>query len=683
MTLADIAIPRSRTAVKRTVLMCRPDHFTVSYRINPWMHPEDPTDTSSAVRQWTVLYQTYLDLGFDVRLIDPIDGLNDMVYAANGGFVLDGIAYGARFTHPQRQPEGPAYMEWFRANGLEVRAPLEVNEGEGDFLLVGDVILAGTGFRTATASHHEVATTFGREVVSLTLINPSFYHLDTAIAVLDDENIAYLPSAFDAASLAVLRIRFPDAIIVTEQDAAVLGLNSFSDGYNVVIASRAKDFERQLRERGYNPIGVDLSELLLGGGGVKCCTLELRGLPEVSPSAAIERENEHLTHNYHPLPVVVASAEGAWVTDITGRRYLDCLAAYSAVNFGHRHPALVAAAKAQLDRVTLTSRAFHNDRLGPFAEALASLAGKDLVLPMNTGAEAVESAIKVARAWGYRVKGVKRDRATIIVADGNFHGRTTTIVSFSDDEQARADFGPYTPGFVRVPFGDADALEAAIDAHTVAVLLEPIQGEAGIIVPPADYLPRVREITARDRVLFIADEIQSGLGRTGWTFACDRVGVVPDLYLLGKALGGGIVPVSAVVGDRDVLGVLRPGEHGSTFGGNPLAAAVGIAVIELLRTGEPQRRARELGTRLHSRLGALVGHGVSEVRGAGLWAGVDIDPALASGRRVCELLMDRGVLAKDTHGSTIRFAPPLVVTEHELDWAVDQLAAVLDELTAA
>jgi N-dimethylarginine dimethylaminohydrolase len=283
MTETTAAAP-SRVPTKRTILMCRPDYFTVSYRINPWMHPEDPTDTSLAVSQWEVLYQTYLDLGFDVHLVDPIPGLPDMVYAANGGFVLDNIAYGASFTYPERQPEGPAYMDWFRANGYDVRVPENVNEGEGDFLLVGDVLLAGQGFRSASNSHEELAAIYGREVVSLNLVNPSFYHLDTAVAVLDPEggpdgtpaNIAYLPSAFDEPSLTILGERYPDAILVTEEDAAVLGLNSYGDGYNMVIASRAKDFERQLRERGYNPIGVDLSELLLGGGGVKCCTLELR-----------------------------------------------------------------------------------------------------------------------------------------------------------------------------------------------------------------------------------------------------------------------------------------------------------------------------------------------------------------------------------------------------------------------
>jgi len=266
----------ARIATKRTVLMCKPDFFTVVYRINPWMDPALPTDTALAVRQWQSLYDTYVGLGFDVHLIDPIDGLPDMVYAANGGFVIDNIAYGASFTYPERQPEGPAYMDWFGANDFDVRVPENVNEGEGDFLLVGGVILAGTGFRSASNSHEELASIYGREVVTLNLVNPSFYHLDTAIAVLDDDNIAYLPSAFDAEGLAILRGRFPDAVLVNEEDASVLGLNSFSDGYNVVIASRATDFERQLRERGYNPIGVDLSELLLGGGGVKCCTLELR-----------------------------------------------------------------------------------------------------------------------------------------------------------------------------------------------------------------------------------------------------------------------------------------------------------------------------------------------------------------------------------------------------------------------
>ncbi|WP_396640980.1 ornithine--oxo-acid transaminase [Microbacterium sp.] len=388
-------------------------------------------------------------------------------------------------------------------------------------------------------------------------------------------------------------------------------------------------------------------------------------------------EDEHLAHNYHPLPVVIARGEGAWVTDVEGKRYLDLLSAYSALNFGHGHPAILEAAHEQLDRLTLTSRAYHNDRLGPFAAALAELAGKDMVLPMNTGAEAVETGIKVARAWGYRVKGVAPDAATIIVADGNFHGRTTTIVGFSDDPQARDDFGPFAPGFVHVPFGDASAIEAAIDENTAAVLIEPIQGEAGVIVPPEGYLRAVREITERRGVLMIADEIQSGLGRVGTTFACDREGVVPDVYLLGKALGGGILPLSAVVANKDVLGVIRPGEHGSTFGGNPLAAAVGLRVVEMLASGEFQERALALGEHLGGKLAELVDSGVTSVRRAGLWAGVDIDPAAGTGREVAERLLARGVLVKDTHGQTIRMAPPLVVRATELDWAVEQLRVVL------
>lgn len=386
---------------------------------------------------------------------------------------------------------------------------------------------------------------------------------------------------------------------------------------------------------------------------------------------------EHVAHNYHPLPVVIAEGEGAWVTDAEGKRYLDLLAAYSAVNFGHRHPDLIAATTAQLGRITLTSRAFMSDRLEPFAAALARMAGKDLVLPMNTGAEAVETGVKVARAWGYRVKGIAAGRARIIVAAGNFHGRTTTIVSFSDDEQARDGFGPYTPGFDVVPYGDADAIAAAITDDTAAVLVEPIQGEAGVIIPPEGYLRRIREICDERNVLFIADEIQAGLGRVGTTFACDREGVVPDLYLLGKALGGGILPVSAVVGDADVLGVIRPGEHGSTFGGNPLAAAVGLRVVEMLETGEFQERARTLGAHLEGLLTPLIGHGVTAVRVAGLWAGVDIDPARGTGRGVAERLLERGVLVKDTHGQTVRIAPPLVIRATELDWAVEQLRLAL------
>jgi ornithine--oxo-acid transaminase len=399
-----------------------------------------------------------------------------------------------------------------------------------------------------------------------------------------------------------------------------------------------------------------------------------------SSAAAIALVDEHSTHNYHPLPVVIAAASGAWVTDVEGKRYLDCLAGYSALNFGHGHPELVAAAHTQLERLTLTSRAFHHDQLGPFCAELAELAGMDMVLPMNTGAEGVESALKIARKWGYEVKGVPANEATIIVASGNFHGRTITIISFSDDPSARDGFGPYTPGFRTVPYGDAAAVAAAIDETTVAVLVEPIQGESGVIIPPADYLPALRQVCTEQQVLLVLDEIQSGLGRTGRTFAFEHEGVRPDLLILGKALGGGIVPVSAVVGNRDVMGVLRPGEHGSTFGGNPMACAVGRAVVALLSTGEFQQRATELGAVLRAGLDKLVGQGVVAVRSRGLWAGVDIDPALATGREVCERLAQHGVLAKDTHGSTIRLAPPLVIDQADLEWAIDQLAAVLADL---
>jgi ornithine--oxo-acid transaminase len=392
-----------------------------------------------------------------------------------------------------------------------------------------------------------------------------------------------------------------------------------------------------------------------------------------------------LAQNYHPLPVTLTTGDGAWVRDTGDRTYLDLLAGYSALNFGHRHPALLAAAHAQLDRLTLSSRAFDHDLLHPFAAALSDLArpviagdGVPMVLPMNTGAEAVETAIKAARKWGYDVKGVAPDAATIVVAANNFHGRTTTIVSFSTDPEARDGFGPHTPGFRIVPFGDADALRDAIDETTVAVLLEPIQGEQGVVVPPAGYWPAVRAICDAEDVLLVADEIQSGLGRTGTTFALELWDVRADLVTLGKALGGGVLPVSAVVGRPDVLGVLTAGTHGSTFGGNPLACAVGLAVVDLLRPGTFQERARTLGAHLHERLATLVDTGLLVgSRGVGLWAGLDVDPARMTGRELCERLLRLGVLAKDTHGSTIRLAPPLVIDADDLDLALDRLTQAL------
>jgi ornithine--oxo-acid transaminase len=391
----------------------------------------------------------------------------------------------------------------------------------------------------------------------------------------------------------------------------------------------------------------------------------------------VDLDERWSTHNYHPLPVVIAEGDGAWVTDVDGKRYLDFLSGYSALNFGHRHPALVAAAVEQLSRVTLTSRAFHHDQFGLFCRELAELTGTDLVPPMNSGAEAVESAIKVARKWAYQVKGLPAGTAQIVVAGSNFHGRTTTIVSFSTDDTARADFGPFTPGFTVVKYGDLEAMAGAITEHTAAVLIEPIQGEAGVVVPPAGYLAGIRKLCDDNNVLMIADEIQSGLARTGELLARDHDGVRADLYTLGKALGGGIMPVSAVVGRGDVLGVLRPGEHGSTFGGNPLACAVGRAVVKLLATGEFQQRSRELGAYLHGRLGELIGHGVAEVRGRGLWAGVEIAPGGPAGRVASEALAQRGVLCKETHDSTLRVAPPLVISREEIDRGVDAISNVI------
>ena len=388
-------------------------------------------------------------------------------------------------------------------------------------------------------------------------------------------------------------------------------------------------------------------------------------------------EEEYGVHNYAPLPVVISRGEGSWVEDVEGRRYFDALSAYSALNFGHRHPRLVAAAREQLDRLTLTSRAFRNDRIGTLCRELAELCSLDRVLPMNTGAEAVETAIKAARKWGYEAKGVAAGRAKIVVCRGNFHGRTTTIISFSDDEVARTGFGPFTPGFESVPYGDLAALEAALDEDTVAFLVEPVQGEAGVIIPPDGYLEGARALCTEANALLITDEIQSGLGRTGRTFAADHEGVTPDLMLLGKALGGGIVPISAVVGTGEVLGLFKPGQHGSTFGGNPLACAIALAVLDLLRDGSLQRNAAELGDRFAASLRAADHPAVTAIRQRGLWIGVDIGPGGATAREACMELLTTGVLAKETQTRTIRFAPPLTTSADELEWVLERVNRVV------
>lgn len=397
--------------------------------------------------------------------------------------------------------------------------------------------------------------------------------------------------------------------------------------------------------------------------------------PSGTRSAELIAKDDHFgAHNYHPLPIVVAEARGAWVTDVDGKRYLDCLSAYSALNQGHVHPRLLAAFMAQAARVTLTSRAFYNDQLPLLCERLAGLCQLDTVLPMNSGAEAVETAIKAARRWGYDVKGIPADTAEIIVCDGNFHGRTTTIVGFSSETGYQRGFGPFTPGFVRVPYGDLAAFEAALTPRTAAFIVEPIQAEAGILVPPAGYLRAVAEACRRHGVLLIADEIQTGLGRTGAWFACEHEHVQPDVYVLGKALSGGFYPVSAVIGRRDVMDVFTPGSHGSTYGGNPLGCAVALEALDVLTDEGLIERAARLGPPLIDALRDIASGLVREVRGKGLLVGIELEGAA---RPYCEHLLARGVLCKETHDHVIRLAPPLVTEERDLDWLVEQVRAVL------
>jgi ornithine--oxo-acid transaminase len=394
-------------------------------------------------------------------------------------------------------------------------------------------------------------------------------------------------------------------------------------------------------------------------------------------SRYIELAEKYAAHNYHPLPVVIERAQGVWVWDPEGRKYMDMLAAYSAVNQGHCHPRIVAALREQAGRVTLTSRAFHNDQFGPLCRLLCEMAGFEKALLMNSGAEAVETAIKLARKWGYTVKGVPEGKAEIVVCSGNFHGRTTTIVGFSSDEQYRAGFGPFTPGFKLIPYGDVAALEAAIGPNTVAFLVEPIQGEAGIVLPPAGYLKRARELCTRSNALLICDEIQSGLGRTGKLFAHEWEGVRPDVVIVGKALGGGLYPVSAALADDEVMDVMRPGDHGSTFGGNPLACAVARASLEVIRDEKLVERSHDLGLYLDKQLRSLPQDHVREIRGRGLWIGIEIRKESGPARPYCEALMERGILAKETHEQVVRIAPPLVITREEIDWAVPRIGEVL------
>jgi ornithine--oxo-acid transaminase len=392
----------------------------------------------------------------------------------------------------------------------------------------------------------------------------------------------------------------------------------------------------------------------------------------------ISLEERYGAHNYHPLDVVLTRGEGVWVYDVEGRRYLDCLSAYSALNQGHVHPKILQAMIEQAQKLTLTSRAFRNDQLPLFYQELSELSGYEMSLPMNSGAEAVETALKLARKWAYEVKGVPRYQAEIIVAANNFHGRTISIISFSTEALYRDAFGPFTPGFVIVPYGDAQAVQDAIKPQTAAVLLEPIQGEAGVIVPPAGYLRQVAEICRQHHVLLIADEIQTGLGRTGRLFACDHEGVRPDILILGKALSGGFYPVSAVLADRPILGLFRPGEHGSTFGGNPLAAAIARAALRVIREEHLPERAAEMGAYFLEQLMEIPSPHVKEVRGKGLLIGVELKPEAGGARRFCEALRQEGILAKETHEHVIRFAPPLIIRREEIDWALPRIRRVLN-----
>ncbi|WP_308634190.1 ornithine--oxo-acid transaminase [Paenibacillus silvisoli] len=384
----------------------------------------------------------------------------------------------------------------------------------------------------------------------------------------------------------------------------------------------------------------------------------------------IEQTERFGAHNYHPLPIVISKAEGVWVEDPEGNKFMDMLSAYSALNHGHRHPRIIAALKEQADKVTLTSRAFHNDQLGVFYEKLSALTGKSMILPMNTGAEAVETALKAVRRWAYDVKGVPADQAEIIVCEGNFHGRTITVTSFSSSEEYKEGFGPFTPGFKIIPYGDIEALKAAITPNTAAFLVEPIQGEAGIVMPPEGFLKAASELCKANRVLLVADEIQTGFGRTGKTFACDWEAVVPDMYIMGKALGGGVFPISAVAADDEILGVFSPGSHGSTFGGNPLGCAVAIAALDVLQDEGLVQRSEVLGEYFIEELSQLANPVIKEVRGRGLFIGLELD---CEARPYCEKLKELGILCKETHETTIRFAPPLTISKEQLDWALARI----------
>jgi ornithine--oxo-acid transaminase len=678
---------------KPSLLMCPPKLYEVSYVINPWMKGNlGNSSRRRAMQQWENLYAALSNLA-EIHLVEPVAGSPDMVFTANAGLARDGVVAVSSFYHPERQGEELHFRRWFEDAGYRVvDLPRETPfEGEGDALFSADGarLWVGYGMRTFASSHATLQSLWGVEVSGLHLVDPRFYHLDTCFAPLEDGSLLYFPPAFDAESLAKIEGFYPvqKRIVVGERDAVSFACNAVNIGKTIVLNRISEELEKELRSRGFEVIQVELDEFLKAGGAAKCLVMKLTSemhtkqttadavaTGEDSAAKLIAMEDAYGAHNYHPLDVVIERAQGAWVTDVDGRRYLDFLAAYSAVNQGHCHPKILRAMVEQAQKVTLTSRAFRNDQLPLLLRDLHALTGFEMALPMNSGAEAVETALKAARKWGETVKGIECDRAEIVTCSNNFHGRTISIVGFSTDAQYRAGFGPFPAGFTHVPFGDVEALRRAITPQTCAFLVEPIQGEAGVIVPPEGYLRAVAEICRENNVLLIADEIQSGLGRTGKLFAYMHEGIVPDVVIVGKALSGGFYPVSAVLSSAEVLGVFQPGDHGSTFGGNPLACAVARASLRVIVEEGLAERSAELGAYALERLQALRSERVVEVRGRGLWLAIELNVAA---RPICEALRDRGVLCKETHETVIRIAPPLMIGREDLDWGLAQIEEVL------
>jgi ornithine--oxo-acid transaminase len=676
---------------KPSLLMCPPTLYEVSYVINPWMKGNlGNSSRRRAMQQWENLYAALSSLA-EIHLVEPVPGSPDMVFTANAGLARDGVVAVSSFFHPERQGEELHFRSWFEDAGYRVvDLPRETPfEGEGDALFSADGarLWAGYGMRTFASSHAALQSLWGVEVSGLRLVDPRFYHLDTCFAPLEDGSLLYFPPAFDAESLAKIEAFYPvqKRIVVGERDAVSFACNAVNIGKTIVLNRISEELEKELRSRGFDVIQIELDEFLKAGGAAKCLVMKLTSemhtkhatedaTGEDSAEELIALEEQYGAHNYHPLDVVIERAQGAWVTDVDGRRYLDFLAAYSAVNQGHCHPKILRAMVEQAQKVTLTSRAFRNDQLPLLLRDLHELTGYAMALPMNSGAEAVETALKAARKWGETVKGIERDYAEIVTCSNNFHGRTISIVGFSTDAQYRAGFGPFPAGFKHVPFSDAEALRRAITPQTCAFLVEPIQGEAGVIVPPEGYLRAVAEICRENNVLLIVDEIQSGLGRTGKLFAYMHEGIVPDVVIVGKALSGGFYPVSAVLSSAEVLGVFRPGDHGSTFGGNPLACAVARAALRVIVEEGLAERSAELGAHALARLQTMRSERVVEVRGRGLWLAIELNvPA----RPICEALRDRGVLCKETHETVIRIAPPLMISREDLDWGLAQIEEVL------